>query len=178
MNETSFDRSPSTNIMYVSYGVLVENLQQMERIIDNFTDQGKRFEPILWGVPRSGTVLAAMLCARREWDQAVLTTLPPSLGPKRPRQCLWAGKLCWCVIDDTADTGKTIQEIQNSPQFQSWPNRLVVVMYHKAWCKAQNIQAAVYLDTTAPWLVYPWETGTERDPFYTDLPRPLPDYGE
>lgn len=177
MTIRSFERSPSTKALYVSYNALIENLQQMERIIDNFTDRSKRFEPIIWGVPRSGTVVAAMLCARREWDQANLTTLPPSLDKAAAHGDFGMSSLL-VVIDDTADTGKTIQEIQNSPQFQSWPNRLVVVMYHKAWCKAQNIQAAVYLDTTAPWLVYPWETGTERDPFYTDLPRPLPDYGE
>ena len=122
----------------ISWRTFVSCVNKIEnRIKTNYSH--KKFK-VLWGIPRGGLVLAAMLSHRLNVPLCSKDTIP------KIRPLL--------LVDDIADTGKTLKGVLSLTENN---DDIVIATIH--YHKQSSIIPDIWIkEKKDKWIVYPWET--------------------
>lgn len=91
----------------------------------------------VYGIPRGGSVLSAWLSHK---------LYLPLLSKPQPN-CI--------VVDDICDSGRTLNELLNSPEIVDRNNCFVTVMFYRVMSYAPVDY--YYREKDDKWIVFPWE---------------------
>lgn len=111
----------------------------IEDIVAKSTKENRKFSGV-YGIPRGGLVMAAMLSYRLEIP--LLTAPAPD--------CI--------IIDDIADSGRSLCHYrENDTQFNEY--YIATLFYHKRSIVVPDFYS---LEKTNEWIVFPWEYDEDK----------------